>query len=254
MIPLIVNLKEGKKVYFASDFHLGVPDKSSSLTREKKIIRWLNLVIEDAQVIFLVGDIFDFWFEYKYTIPKGYTRLLGKLAEITDKGIQLIAFSGNHDMWMFKYFEEEFNMKVYHTPQVFKIGAKTLYIGHGDGLGPGDHFYKILKRIFRNKICIKLFSFLHPDIGIFIANFWSRKSRVSQSKKEEFLGDDEWLFQYCNEVEKSSHHDFYIFGHRHLPLNLEVSKNSQYINLGEWINYCTYAIYDGSEVKLLTFE
>lgn len=254
MIPQVFNLPPGKKVYFASDFHLGVPDKKSSLLREKKIIQWLESIEKDAGMIFLAGDIFDFWFEYKYTIPKGFTRLLGKLASLTDVGLQIIAFTGNHDMWMFNYLPEELNIPVYRNPQIFIINGKRFFVGHGDGLGPGDKTYKILKKIFRNRICIKLFSYIHPDFGMQIANSWSRKSRISQLEKEEYQGENEWLYQYCKEVEKNDHFDYYIFGHRHLPLDLKVGNQSRYINLGEWINFCTYAVFDGFETELLTFE
>lgn len=254
MTPLVFNLLPGKKAYFASDFHLGVPNKQASFLREKKIIEWLECIENDAGLIVLAGDIFDFWFEYKYTVPKGFTRLLGKLANITDSGTPIIAFTGNHDMWMFDYLKEELNIPVYRNPQEFIINGKKFMVGHGDGLGPGDNIYKMLKKIFRNKICIKLFSYIHPDLGIWIANSWSRQSRLSQKEKEEFQGENEWLYQYCKEIEQKKHFDYFIFGHRHLPLDLIVGKESRYINLGEWINFCTYAVFNGSELELLTFE
>ncbi|HYG40745.1 MAG TPA: UDP-2,3-diacylglucosamine diphosphatase [Cytophagales bacterium] len=252
--PLVFNLPVGKKVYFASDFHLGVPNKQASLLREKKIIEWLESIEKDAELIILAGDIFDFWFEYKYTVPKGFTRILGKLANLTDRGLKIIAFTGNHDMWMFDYLEEELNIPVYRTPQIFIINNKRFLVGHGDGLGPGDKFYKVLKKIFRNRLCIKLFGFIHPDFGMYIANSWSRKSRISQLNKEVYHGEQEWLLQYCKQVEQTEHFDYYIFGHRHLPLDIKVSDKSRYINLGEWINFYTYAVFDGSEVNLLTYD
>jgi UDP-2,3-diacylglucosamine hydrolase len=254
MTPQIFKLSEGKKAYFASDFHLGVPDRETSFQREKKIIQWLDHIEKDAELIFLVGDIFDFWFEYKYTIPKGFSRLQGKLAYLADRGYKIIVFTGNHDMWMFNYFKEEFNIPVFHSPQTYNIDGKKLYVGHGDGLGPGDHTYKLLKKIFRNRLCIALFGFIHPTVGMFIANKWSRKSRISQLKKEVYLGDNEWLLQYSREIEKLEHFDYYIFGHRHLPLDVEVSDTSRYINLGEWINFRSYAVFDGIEMHLLNFE
>jgi UDP-2,3-diacylglucosamine hydrolase len=253
MTPLIYNLDAGKKVYFASDFHLGVPDRKTSLEREKKIIQWLEFIEKDAQIIFLVGDIFDFWFEYKYTVPKGFTRLLGKLAHLSDNGYKIVVFTGNHDMWMFDYFQQEFNIPVYHKPQSYIINNQKFFVGHGDGLGPGDYTFKFLKKVFRNKLCINLFGFIHPTLGMFIANTWSRKSRVSQLKKEEYLGEGEWLLQYSREVERKEHHDYYIFGHRHLPLDVEVSDQSRYINLGEWINFTSYGCFDGERMQLLNF-
>jgi len=255
MIPIHKDLKPGKKLFFASDFHLGVPSKEESLKREKKIIRWLESIQDEAQTIFLVGDIFDFWFEYRQAIPKGYIRLQGKLAELIDSGIQIIFFTGNHDMWMFGYFTEELGIPVFRDPIEFTVNNKKFYVGHGDGLGPGDRIYKIWKKVFRNKIAQFLFGVIHPDIGIGFANYCSRNSRIKQTHKEPgFLGEDEWLWQYSKEKEKEAHRDFYIFGHRHLPLNVEVSKDSRYINLGEWVNHQTYAVFDGNELLLKEFE
>ncbi|QSE97454.1 UDP-2,3-diacylglucosamine diphosphatase [Fulvivirga lutea] len=246
----------GKKIYFASDFHLGAPDKATSLEREKKIVRWLDQIKDNAHSIYLVGDIFDFWFEYKHAVPKGFIRLLGKIAEIKDTGIPIVFFTGNHDMWMFDYFPSELGIPVYRDPQQLIVGNQKLLIGHGDGLGPGDHMYKFLKRIFESKISQWLFARFHPNFGIGFATRWSHSSRISNTKKEEdkFLGDKEYLWQYCKDVEKQEHHDFYVFGHRHLPLDLEVGESSKYINLGEWVNYCTYGVYDGENYQLLTFE
>jgi UDP-2,3-diacylglucosamine hydrolase len=245
-----------KRIYFASDFHLGVPDAKSSLLREKRIIAWLDSIQHDAHSIYLLGDIFDFWFEYKYTVPKGYIRLLGKIAALRDAGIPFYFFTGNHDMWMFDYFPQELGIPIYRTPQLLKVGNQTLLIGHGDGLGPGDHIYKFLKKFFNSKVCQWLFARIHPNLGIAIANTWSRQSRITNMKREEkFEGPEgEFLWVYCRELEKEKHHDFYIFGHRHLPLNLKVAENSTYINLGEWVHFNTYAVYDGTNVELKTFN
>lgn len=251
----IENLPPGKKLFFASDFHLGAPNAEESLNREKKIIRWLNSIKHEAHTIFIMGDIFDFWFEYRHTIPKGFIRLQGKLAELRDEGIPIVFFSGNHDMWMFDYFPQELGIPIYREPISFSTGDKKFLIGHGDGLGPGDYSYKFIKKIFNNKVCQWLFGFLHPNIGIAFANYWSRSSRISQNKKDtEFLGDDEWLYSYCKDQEKEKHHDFYIFGHRHLPLDLKVGESSRYINLGEWVNYYTYAVFNGKNLELKKFE
>ena len=210
---------------------------------------------QDAAAVLLVGDIFDFWFEYKHAIPKGFARLQGKLAELTDSGIPVLLFTGNHDMWMFDYFPKELNIPVLRESISTSFGNKTFYIGHGDGLGPGDHTYKLLKRVFNNKACQWLFARVHPNLGIGVANMWSRRSRISNIKKDEsFMGEAEWLVQYCREVENTQHHDYYIFGHRHLPLDLPIGDNSRYLNLGEWVNFCTYAVYDGETLELKTFE
>jgi UDP-2,3-diacylglucosamine hydrolase len=260
---MTINLPANKKIFFASDFHLGVPDYQQSLDREKRIVRWLDSIKHEAHSIYLMGDIFDFWFEYKHAIPKGFIRLQGKLAELTDSGIPVIFFTGNHDMWMFDYFPKEMNIPIYRDPIELEVALPTgqassqkLLIGHGDGLGPGDSTYKILKWFFNSSICQWLFARIHPNLGIGIARYWSRKSRISNTKREEkFEGDEnEFLLTYCKELEKKDHHDYYIFGHRHLPLDLKVSENSRYINLGEWVHFNTYATYDGKSVDLKTFH
>jgi len=248
---------EGKKLYFASDFHLGAPNEEDSKERERKIVRWLDKIKDDAHTIYLLGDIFDFWFEYKHAIPKGFIRLQGKLAELRDSGIPIVFFTGNHDMWMFDYFPKELGIPLYRNPQVLNVENSKLLIGHGDGLGPGDRSYKFLKKIFESKICQWLFARFHPNFGIGLANYWSKSSRISNTKKgeDDFKGDKEYLWQYCKDIEAKQHYDYYVFGHRHLPLDLEVGKNSKYYNLGEWVNYYTYGVYDSADgFSLLTFE
>ena len=252
--PSIAFLPPDKKVYFASDFHLGAGSQELRTLTEKRVVSWLDSIRHDACAIFLLGDMFDFWFEYKQVIPKGFIRFQGKLAEICDSGIPVTFFTGNHDMWLFDYFTRELGIPIIREPQSFSMNGKYFYIGHGDGLGPGDFTYKILKKIFANKFCQWAFARLHPNFGIGIANYWSKKSRISSNKKKDvFLSEQEWLLTYSREQEKLKHHDFYIFGHRHLPLELEVSNNSRYINLGEWVNHFTYAVFDGTDVKLKSF-
>ncbi|WP_324676008.1 UDP-2,3-diacylglucosamine diphosphatase [Hymenobacter sp. GOD-10R] len=248
-------LPPGRRVYFASDFHLGTPDVASSAARERRIVRWLDQCAKDAAAIYLVGDIFDFWFEYRHAIPRGFIRLQGKLAELTDSGIPVTFFTGNHDMWMFDYFTEELNIPILRHPVSQRIGNHIFHIGHGDGLGPKDYTYKFLKQVFASPVAQWLFARLHPNFGIGIANNWSRRSRIQNTAKDEkYFGDDEWLLVYCRELERLHHHDYYVFGHRHLPLDVEVTANSRYVNLGEWVNYRTYASYDGDQLALLHFE
>jgi UDP-2,3-diacylglucosamine hydrolase len=246
----------GKKVYFLSDFHLGVPDRHVSLAREKKVIRFLDQAMNDAAVIFIVGDLFDFWYEYKKVIPKGYVRILGKLAEITDKGIPVHFFVGNHDMWMNGYFETEMNIPVYTEPKTFTFNNKKFLIGHGDGLGPGDHGYKFLRKIFRNKFFQWLFGIIPPFIGMGFAQYSSKSSRAATGSDEEhFLGEEkEWLIVYCREVLIKEHFDYFIFGHRHLPIDFRLSEGSRYVNLGDWIKYDSYAVFDGNETLLKYFK
>jgi UDP-2,3-diacylglucosamine hydrolase len=251
-----ITLPEGKKIYFASDFHLGVPDQATTIAREKLLVKWLESIRHDAHSLYLVGDMFDFWFEYKYTIPKGFTRFLGKLAELRDAGLPIYFFTGNHDLWMFDYFRTELDVVIYKDPQELKIGPHKILIGHGDGLGPGDRFYKLLKSgLFDNRFFQWMFARLHPNLGMYLAHKWSKSSRISNMEKEKFQSDtNEFLFTYCQETEKTDHHDFYIFGHRHLPLDLKVSDNSRYINLGEWVNFSSYAEYDGKDIRLKHFS
>lgn len=248
----MMKIPEGKKIYFLSDFHLGAPDHASSLEREKRLVSFLDEIKKDAHEIFIVGDLFDFWFEYRHVVPKGFVRILGKIASITDAGIPLHFFTGNHDMWMSGYFEKELNVPVYHEPKVFHYNNKSFFIGHGDGLGPRDHGYKMLKRIFRNPVCKFLFSILPPFIGIGLAGYLSRTSRAYTGSNEDvFLGEsNEWLIQYSKTILKKDHHDFFIFGHRHLPIDHALSDSSRYINLGDWIKYDSYAVFDGKELSL----
>ncbi len=241
-----------QKIYFLSDFHLGAPDHEQSLVREKKVVAFLDSIKDSAAMIFIVGDIFDFWYEYKQVVPKGYVRLLGKLAELTDRGISIHCFVGNHDMWMRGYFEKELNIPVYHHPKVFEWNGKRFYIGHGDGLGPGDHGYKFLKKVFRNPLCQWLFGLLHPSWGIGLANYFSRKSREKTGTSDQhFLGEEnEWLIIYAKEMLQKEHFDFLVFGHRHYPIDFTINEKSRYINLGDWIRNFTYASFDGTDVQL----
>ncbi len=247
-----MQLPPGKKIYFLSDFHLGAPDAERSLIREKKIVGFLDSIRDDAHTIFIVGDMFDFWYEYRKVVPRGFVRLLGKIASMADEGIRFHFFVGNHDMWMKNYFQEELNVPVYFEPKEFDFNGKQFLIGHGDGLGPGDHGYKRLKKVFRNPACQWLFGILPPAIGMGIANYASRRSRAATGQSEEkFLGEErEWLLVYCREVSKQHHYDFFVFGHRHLPIDYRLDNGSRYINLGDWIHYDTYAVFSGEELKL----
>ncbi len=240
------------KIYFLSDFHLGAPTATASLQREKKLVAFLQDIQSSAEEIFILGDIFDFWFEYKTVVPKGFTRLLGTIAAITDAGIPVHVFVGNHDMWMKDYFTQELGCKVYHEPVVMERQGKQLFIGHGDGLGPGDHGYKFIKKIFRNRFCQWAFGVLHPDWGIQLANYFSRKSRLKTGEADSiFLGEEnEWLVQYSKEVLQKQQIDYFIFGHRHLPMDILLQEGSRYINLGDWIKHFTYATLDAGALEL----
>ena len=248
------------KIYFVSDSHLGVPDHNKSLKREKLLVDWLDNVKDDASEIFLMGDIFDFWFEYKTVVPKGYVRLLGKLAELTDSGIVVNYLQGNHDIWAFDYFEKELNIKMYRMPVIREYNGRKFFLAHGDGLGPGDYGYKFIKRVFECKFNQWIFRWLHPDIGTMTALYWSRKSRYAniarEGKKEQGDGHEhEMLFQFCKSyIRKDNDIEYFIFGHRHLPLDVEVENGVRCIILGDWLTNFSYAVYDGINLELKYFE
>ena len=254
--PILDFPLQGKKLFFASDFHLGAPSHQESKTREKRIIRWLDQISDEAAAVFLVGDIFDFWFEYGEVIPKGFIPFISKISQLRDKGIPVLFFTGNHDLWMNDYFETELNIPVYHDNKEFTFNGKTFLIGHGDGKGPGDMGYKRMKKVFTNPFSKWLFRWLHPDIGVKLAQYLSVKNKlISGAEDVKYLGEDnEWLVQYCKRKLETKHYDFFVFGHRHLPLNIDLKENSKYINLGDWIGYFTYGVFDGEKMELKEFK
>ncbi|MFY0625197.1 MAG: UDP-2,3-diacylglucosamine diphosphatase [Reichenbachiella sp.] len=243
-------LQLGKKIYFASDFHLGVPDEESSLIRERKIVAWLDCISVDAQQIFLVGDLFDFWFEYRHVAPKGFVRFLGKLAELSDKGITLVIFCGNHDLWFNDYLNKEMGAIIITEPISVMLGDNKLYIAHGDGLGPGGLKFKIIKSIFTNTFCKWLFGWLHPNIGYGLARFWSSLSKASTP----IATGNEKLIIHSSDVEKNDHHDFYIYGDSHIPKYQEMENDAVFVNLGDWVSNYTYAELDEHGLRLKTFK
>ncbi len=245
-----------KKIYFASDQHFGAPTKVESAVREKKFVDWLNIIKNDAEIIFLLGDLFDFWFEYKTVVPKGFVRVLGKLAEIRDSGIPIYFFVGNHDLWMHNYFETELNIPVFHDNQEFTFNNKTFLVGHGDGKGPADLGYKRMKKVFTHPFSKWLYRWLHPDIGVRLAQYLSVKNKLISGEADvKFLGEEnEWLVQYAKRKLETKHYNYLIFGHRHLPMIIAVGENASYVNLGDWISYFTYGVFDGENFELKTFE
>ena len=258
MLSLKINseLKMNTKIYFASDQHFGAPTRALSLPREQKFVKWLDEIKKDATAIFLLGDLFDFWFEYKTVVPKGFVRILGKLAEIRDSGIPIYFFVGNHDLWMADYFETELNIPVYRDNKEFTFNNKTFLIGHGDGKGPGDKGYKRMKKVFVHPFSKWLYRWLHPDIGMKLAHYLSVKNKlISGAEDVRFLGEDkEWLVLYAKRKLETKHYNYFVFGHRHLPKIIRVGDKSEYINLGDWIGYFTYGVFDGENFELLSFD
>jgi len=249
-----LHVSPNKKIYFASDVHLGLFPKEKSDLREKHFVEWLDTIKADAEALFLVGDIFDFWYEYRKVVPKGFIRFLGKLAEITDSGIPVHFFAGNHDIWLNDYLSKEAGVILHMEPFITSINRKTFYIAHGDGLGPGDYSYKILRKIFTSPTMQFLFSKIHPNIAFDFGHWWSKQSRYSKGLFDDFLGTDkEFLILYALEILKKQPVDFFIFGHRHIPMEIEMG-NSQFVNLGEWISAYTYASFDGQKLELKSFK
>ena len=250
-----MQIPKGKKIYFSSDNHLGAPTKEESFPREKKFVKWLDEIKEDAAAIFLLGDLFDFWFEYKTVVPKGFVRTLGKLAEISDSGIPIYFFVGNHDLWMNDYFEKELNIPTFHDSKEFTFNNKTFLIGHGDGKGPYDKGYKRMKKVFTNRFSKWIYRWLHPDIGMRLAQYLSVKNKlISGNEDKFFLGDNkEWLAAYAKRKLESKHYDYFVFGHRHLPMEIKVGDNSTYFNLGDWINHYTFGVFDGENFEIKNY-
>lgn len=246
-----MQLPEGKKIYFASDNHLGAPTPEESAPRERIFVQWLDHIKEDVGVLFLLGDLFDFWFEYKTVVPKGFVRVLGKLAELADAGIPIHFFVGNHDMWMLDYLEKEIGITVYYSPQEFTFNGKSFFIGHGDGLGPYDMGYKRMKKIFKNPFFQWCFRWLHPDWGMRLGHYLSVKNKLISGEEDAiFLGEEnEWLAQYAKKKQQEKARDYYVFGHRHIPLDIPIDQ-ARYINLGDWISHYTYAVFDGKALEL----
>ncbi len=249
-------MQTGKKIYFASDFHLGAPKDTKSAERERLLCKWLDEIKHDAEEIYLVGDIFDFWYEHVYTVPKGFVRILGKIAELADSGIKVHFFTGNHDTWMKDYFPKEIGVSVFDNPISRTYNGKNFYIGHGDGLGPGDYWYKLLKWIFRNKISQWMYSRIHPNLSFWLARASSLKSRAATGNSDEIFNgaEKEWLYIYCKEYLANNKVDYFVFGHRHLPLDLDIEGKARYINLGDWIRYNSYAVFDGNKLELKYYK
>ena len=249
-------MKSSGKIFFASDFHLGLKAGSEPVEREKKVVRWLQSIMPEAGEIFLLGDIFDFWWEYKHVVPKGFTRFFGTISEITDSGIPVHFFTGNHDMWTSGYLADECGMIIHTEPLTIAFNNKVFHLAHGEGLGSENTGYKILLSIFRNKTLRTLYSALHPSIGVGIGHAWSLNSRLGKGKKLEFLGEDnEDLIKYSRSVIAMGEKiDYFIYGHRHITLSYRIREGAEVIFLGDWVYDGSYAVWDSSKLILKDFD
>ncbi len=244
-------MSDSKKIFFLSDLHLGMHPADESREREKKVVEWLESIRDEAEEIYLLGDTFDYWFEYRKVVPRGFTRFLGTVSRITDAGIKVHYFTGNHDVWVFDYLPSETGVEVHRGPIVREYGGKKFYIAHGDGLGPGQTGYKLLKKLFTSKTAQWFYARIHPNTATGFAHRWSRKSRYGKGVSTEFLGEDkEYLILYAREKLKEEHYDYFIFGHRHLPLEFDMSENCRLVYLGDWIENFSYAVFDGNTLEL----
>ncbi|HMU98526.1 MAG TPA: UDP-2,3-diacylglucosamine diphosphatase [Chitinophagales bacterium] len=250
-LDLKIDILDNKKLYFLSDIHLGSPNDKVSLERELKLIVFLDSIQKDAHSIFFVGDIFDFWFEYKHAVPKYFIRFFAKILELQQSNIRIYFLKGNHDLWMQDYISDYLNVYLVEDRIFLNCNDKLFFIAHGDGKGPGDLKYKILKKIFTNSLCKIMFRWLHPDIGIKLALTWSRSSFTNPAD-EVFEGEDkEWLVQYAKrKMQENIKANYFIFGHRHLPMQLQIAENTNFINLGDWLYHDTYAVFNGKDFEL----
>jgi UDP-2,3-diacylglucosamine hydrolase len=247
-------LPAGKKVYFASDFHFGIPDESTSLAREKRVVAWLEGISADAYAVFLQGDLFDAWIEYKRVVPRGFVRFLGKLAELSDRGIRVVVFTGNHDLWMTDYLQTEIGAIVHHDLQAYAINKKRFLLGHGDGVGDKETRYKAMKALFRNPLSQRIYRGLHPFWGLGIASFFSRRGLKHREAGEALKPDaEEYQWQFAEKVLAEEHFDFILFGHRHIAQCRNMREGAVFINLGDWFKHDTHAVFDGDTVRLLNY-
>lgn len=248
-------MSDNCKIFFTSDFHLGLKAVTDPLERERRVVKWLHSIAPEAKEIYLLGDIFDFWWEYKKVVPRGFTRFLGFISELTDSGIPVHFFTGNHDMWIKDYLSTECGMTTHEKPMVATFNNKRFYLAHGDGLGTGDAGYKFLLKIFHNKPLRLLYSSLHPAIGVGIGHAWSLNSRLSKGVSVEYKGDDkEDLLRFASSYSKEEQIDYFIFGHRHIAMTRDLSNGSKVIILGDWIKNSSYAVWDGSNIALKSVE
>ena len=246
-----------KKIYFASDAHLGLTVYEDRFTAEKRLIRWMDSIKPTCKALYFVGDMFDYWFEYKYVIPKGFVRFIGKMAEFIDDGIPVYLYTGNHDVWMFGYFQKEIGATVYTQETILDLDGKKFYVAHGDGLGDPSLSFRFMRGFFRNKFCQFLYKWIHPDLTMPFGLTWSHFNRKKKqgNEAESYLGEErEYLVQFAKKYSETHDIDFYVFGHRHIALDLNIGQEKKVVILGDWITNFTYAVWDGEQLELKKYE
>jgi len=241
----------GRKIFFASDFHLGLNAGAPPIEREKRVVSWLHEAAQEADQIFLLGDIFDFWWEYKLVVPKGFTRFLGTLSSITDSGVPVHFFTGNHDMWVGDYLSKECGLIIHTGPVTTSFNNRKFYLAHGEGLGTKSTGFKILLKIFRNKPLRVMYSALHPAIGVGFGHRWSLNSRLGKGITADFMGEEnEDLIRYSKGILEHEKIDYFIYGHRHLAMTTKINEGAEIIYLGDWIKSSSYVVWDGNNLTL----
>lgn len=249
-------MKEKGKIYFVSDVHLGAPAFKNNHERELLFAKWLDSINNDVEELYLMGDIFDFWWEYKKVVPRGFTRILGRIANLTDRGIPVHFFTGNHDLWVFDYLPSEVGVIVHKNEIIKEFGGKKFFLAHGDGLDAGDIGYIRLKKIFTNKKLQWWFSRLHPNFALHIAHKWSGSSRTAklEKKEEEFNVNIDGMYKFAKEFLTKEPIDYFIFGHRHVMAVLPLTEKSNFVLLGDWITNFSYGVFDGEKFELKKFS
>lgn len=243
-------------IYFVSDAHLGSLLEKDPRSHEMKLVRWLDMVRNDAEIIYLMGDIFDFWYEYKTVVPKGFVRLFGKLAELTDAGIEIHFFIGNHDLWTFDYFEKEIGLIVHYEPLIVQHADQNFFLAHGDGLLRTDKKFNFFRAVFHSKLSQKLFGLVPPRIGQNLGYGWSKVNREKLADEDtSYRGENnEELIVFAKQYDATPKIDYFVFGHRHIDLKLQLKNNSQVIILGDFVSIFSYGVFDGKEFRLEYFE
>ncbi len=216
------------------------------LEYERRVVRFLESIEEDCEELYLLGDIIDYWFEFRHVVPQGYTRFLGKLAMMSDRGVKIHWFTGNHDIWIFDYLPREIGMTLHREPEVVTLHGKRMFLAHGDGLGEDSKMLRLMTGFFHNRVCQRMFRWIHPDWTTGFAYWWSKKSRLSGNGFPDYMGEQkEHLVQYAKQrVAEGLEVEYFIFGHRHIMLDLMMSRSTRLMILGDWINHFSYAVMD----------